>query len=854
MMVPHKPPPSSWREPLRREWHFSWPFAVFTLLMLLTSLGGLYLLSAGRSVAALEGHWSAESKTAVVRLLDYNTRGQESTWVNFRRTMVALGGASRVLPSLQQTPADAVGARRHLLNFGLPQHEIAPVLFFMQHLGWLPGVQPVLDQWQEASSAVRRLEPLGDAVRAEISAGGRDTALRRELADRIMMLDSRLDGLSDDLSQALQTLVSGIADTVFWTIVIQFVLLVSLGGIMAQRLIFGVVNGAREVRRQEERWRFAIEGANDALWEIDLETQQIRLSRRWYTQLGYEEPVQDFTLRPRAEVTAMIHPEDRERVRRRQAQLLSGQERMVEYRYRHLDQRGRYVWLQARVQSIEFDPQERPVYLLGVHTHVHERHLMEEKMRHMAWVDPLTGLPNRAGFQRSLRLALDNPISRQELAGMTLLPGGDDDSVQVEGECAVVVLNLDGFKDVNEEHGRRTGDAVLRSVAVLLENALQPEELLARTAGDGFSLLLRLDAATLPPGDSARAALDRRVQRLLWQVARPFEIDELPIVVQASAGSALYPADGADAEVLQAHAEMALLLAKAQARGHHRAYDARIEQRARERRVLGADLRLALDRHEFYLVYQPIVHQRTQRVDKAEVLLRWKHPQRGLVSPAEFIPVAEETGLILPIGEWILQQVDRDLHRLRAALGDAFQVSVNKSPRQFLHDAALQQPRESGLLKEHQGHNLCVEITESMLMEASAAVKDKFMQLRDLGIQVSLDDFGTGYSSLAYLKVFDIDFIKIDRSFVKNLSVGSSDQALCEAMVVMAHKLGMKVIAEGVETAVQRDVLDGAGCDYIQGYLYSPPKPLDEFLQWAARHAGQDDAGVARRPVSSDVG
>jgi EAL domain-containing protein (putative c-di-GMP-specific phosphodiesterase class I) len=255
-----------------------------------------------------------------------------------------------------------------------------------------------------------------------------------------------------------------------------------------------------------------------------------------------------------------------------------------------------------------------------------------------------------------------------------------------------------------------------------------------------------------------------------------------------------------------------------------------MQQATQARMRIANDLRQALAGNQFRLHYQPIVELATNAIHKAEALIRWQHPKHGQISPAEFIPIAEDIGLIVDIGEWVFREAARQVSLWRASNFAEFQISVNKSPAQFRDNAAgysswPEQLQQLGL----PGSSLVVEITEGMLMDAGDAINRKLLAFRDAGIQVSLDDFGTGYSSLSYLKKFDIDYLKIDQSFIRNLAPGSDDMALCEAIIVMAHKLNMKVIAEGVETAEQRNLLLAAGCDYGQGYLFSKAVPAEAF-------------------------
>jgi EAL domain-containing protein (putative c-di-GMP-specific phosphodiesterase class I) len=283
-------------------------------------------------------------------------------------------------------------------------------------------------------------------------------------------------------------------------------------------------------------------------------------------------------------------------------------------------------------------------------------------------------------------------------------------------------------------------------------------------------------------------------------------------------------------EDLLKHADQAMYAAKGAGRNRFSYFTAALQVAALNRMRLTNDLRSAIKGEQLRLYFQPIVDLKTGRIRKAEALLRWQHPQRGLVSPLEFIPLAESSGLIVDIGQWVFNESIRWVQRWRDVVDAQFQVSLNQSPVEFQreggsYDVWLRTLRQLNV----PGQAIVVEITEGLLLDASSMVTDKLLQLRDAGIQVALDDFGTGYSSLSYLNKFDIDYLKIDRSFVSNLAPDSSDMALSEAIIVMAHKLGLQVIAEGVETAQQRDLLAGAGCDHAQGYLFDRPLPVEEF-------------------------
>ncbi|NEX63754.1 EAL domain-containing protein [Noviherbaspirillum sp. 17J57-3] len=417
--------------------------------------------------------------------------------------------------------------------------------------------------------------------------------------------------------------------------------------------------------------------------------------------------------------------------------------------------------------------------------------------------DALTGLPNRSMFHDRLEQALKK--AQRNDAGVALL-----------------FLDLDGFKEVNDTLGHGMGDRVLQAAARRLQQCVRETDTVARLGGDEFSVII---------GDVANVHdVERAVHAILHIMCQPFDIGAEPIYLSASVGITFYPDDGEEGATLLKNADQAMYAAKEQGRNRFSFFMSSMQDAAQARKRLVNDLRVALAENQFCLHYQPIVELRTGAIHKAEALVRWQHPRHGLVSPAAFIPIAEQTGLIAELGDWVFRQAARDAARWYRAGKRDFQVSVNVSPLQFQsggidHHAWLRHLQGLGIA----GQNIVVEITESILMDKGAEVTESLLRFRDAGMQVALDDFGTGYSSLAYLKKFDIDYIKIDRAFVQNLAPGSDDLALCEAIIVMTHKLGMKVIAEGVETEMQRDLLAASGCDYAQGYLFSRPVCAEDF-------------------------
>jgi len=450
-----------------------------------------------------------------------------------------------------------------------------------------------------------------------------------------------------------------------------------------------------------------------------------------------------------------------------------------------------------------YDDHNNVRYRVAMFSDITDQKHAEQTIWQQANFDSLTGLPNRNMFYE--RLAQE--MKKSQRMGLPL---------------ALLFLDLDHFKDVNDTLGHGKGDLLLKEMAQRLLACVRNTDTVARLGGDEFTIIL----AELHEQDS----IERLAQDILCQLTKPFELAGDCVYVSVSIGITLFPEDADAIDVLIKNADQAMYAAKNQGRNRRHYFTASMQEAALTKMRLINDLRNALTECQFRLAYQPIVELTTGAIRKAEALIRWLHPTRGLISPAEFIPVAEATGMIIDIGEWVFREAAQQAAQWRSAHHDDFQISINKSPVQFQkegngHLVWFDYLRELGL----PGQSIVVEITEGLLMDAGVLIADQLLSFRDAGIQVSLDDFGTGYSSLSYLKKFDIDYLKIDQSFTRNLSPNATDLTLCEAIIVMAHKLGIKVIAEGIETQEQCDLLIAAGCDYGQGYLFSKPVSADEF-------------------------
>lgn len=446
---------------------------------------------------------------------------------------------------------------------------------------------------------------------------------------------------------------------------------------------------------------------------------------------------------------------------------------------------------------------------------VSEKKKADEKIWRQANFDSLTQLPNRDMFADRLKQEMKAAYRDNQL-------------------LAVLFLDLDRFKEINDSFGHDQGDLLLIETARRITACLREEDTVARLSGDEFTVIL----ANLKDHFS----IERIAQNILNELNKPFNLKNGLGYVSASIGIAYYPDDANDTYDLIKHADQAMYYAKNAGRNCISYFTKSMQELTQQRHNLLRDLRGALAKQQFELYYQPIVDLSTDAIYKAEALIRWNHPLRGMVSPAEFIPLAEESGLINEIGDWVFKQAVQQLKCWQKHYRDDFQISINKSPVQFRTTKNHQDWLDYLNQVEVLGKSIIIEITESLLMDTEDKIIKQLLQFRDVGIQVAIDDFGTGYSALAYIKKFHIDYLKIDKSFTCNLMQGSSDMILCEAIIAMAHKLELKVIAEGVETEAQSELLKTAGCDYGQGYLYSKPLPTQAFEAFLSKHI--DEAGV----------
>jgi diguanylate cyclase (GGDEF)-like protein/PAS domain S-box-containing protein len=555
------------------------------------------------------------------------------------------------------------------------------------------------------------------------------------------------------------------------------------------------IQSEQERAVSEQRFQLVAQATSDAIWDLDLATHRLWWSDSFYETFGFKrEVVGD-------EVVFWldrIHPDDRLRVETSFAAFCNGEMDQWQESYRFRDQNGRYIDVHDQGKSIRSDS-GRVLRVVGGMIDVSERHRYERELAWQASHDTLTGLPNRIAVTQRISAA----ILRAE---------------RDRSEVCVLLIDLDHFKLINDSLGHATGDEVLKVVALRLSTLFAGDAQVGRFGGDEF-------VAVIPHG------IDRVArQQLLHLIAEPIELSGGLRYVTPSIGMACYPAHGEDADQLLKNADLAMYRAKQQGRNTCIEYDRSFETDVDDRLDVVSRLRRALDDGEFVLHFQPQFTADSRQLTGIEALVRWQHPEKGLLPPAQFIPICEESGLIIPLGRWVLREACRHHARLQQLGRGDLSIAVNVSAAQFLRGDLLEDLRALKAEFALPPGAIELELTESVVMESPEVVILVMQELRDLGVSMSLDDFGTGYSSLAYLKRLPLDRLKIDRAFVRDLPQDEDDAAICTSVIALASALRLRVVAEGVEMPEQLDWLADHGCDEVQGYLLARPLPFEEWL------------------------
>lgn len=577
-----------------------------------------------------------------------------------------------------------------------------------------------------------------------------------------------------------------------------------------------------DIAVSEARYALAAAGANDGLWDWDLETNAVFFAPRWNAMLGL--PADEPTLAPPSYWYDRIHAEDAARFASSVDGLRNGDAPTMSIEYRALHEDGQYRWMHCR-GAVSLDAHGRALRAAGSQTDITNRKLAESQLRHDAMHDGLTGLPNRALVNDHISKA----IARQ--------------ARDASYRYAVLFVDLDRFKVVNDSLGHVVGDTLLIGIAERLSSCIRRSDTIfgtmdgrvARLGGDEFVVLLE--------GIGQEANAIRVAERLLESVAEPLVVAGQPIHASLSIGVAIGHPGYERVEDILRDADTALYRAKADGRGRYRLFTDALHVTAMQRWRTEGELRRAIDAKEFVLFYQPILSLETGEVLHFEALMRWRHPSRGLVPPGDFIPIAEETGLIIPLGRWALQEACRQL-RTWSDLGVQAAIAVNVASSQFAQPTFVQEVQEALAASRVPARALRIEITESVMMDPHAL--DTCAELAALGIMLHLDDFGTGYSSLSYLTRMPIHALKIDRSFVSRMVEDPMCASIVQTVLALAKALGMETIAEGIEHEAEAEALARMGCVAAQGYLWSKPVNVDRALEFL--HAHRTAAPQTRPP------
>lgn len=551
------------------------------------------------------------------------------------------------------------------------------------------------------------------------------------------------------------------------------------------------------MRILKERYQLALEGSKDGLWDWNIKTDRFLITKP-RELLGYKDAQ---NIKQQQDWLDLIHPKDVGRVKTCVQEYLRGKSESYESEYRIRNEKGDYIWILSKGKGI-WDDLGTPLRMCGSHTDITEEKSQEKRIEHMAYYDSTTKIPNRFWLGEYLQEQIQTSNRKKE-------------------KFAVYLIDLDNFKKVNDILTHEMGDQFLKEIAKRIQKDLEDGETLTRFGGDEF--------VVVKTGNPDRNMMYKTAMRLLNILKETSTVKGYQFLITGSIGIAVYPDHGEDKDILLQNADAAMYEAKKNGRDRMRFYSREINEKIRENIIIESDLRKALKNKEFILQIQPLVEVKTGRIVSGEALLRWNHKVRGRISPGDFIPVAEETGIIVPIGERVLKEVCALNRNLRDEGIHPVPISVNLSVPQILHKGLLESIEEALKGSDFEPPLLEVEITESVFMNNLDYAIKIMNNIRSMGVKVALDDFGTGYSSLSYLKNLPIDKLKIDKSFIDDIVANDSEQAIVKSVIDMAKSLKIQTVAEGIEKKEQWELLKKYGCDVGQGYYMYRPMDIEDF-------------------------
>ena len=565
----------------------------------------------------------------------------------------------------------------------------------------------------------------------------------------------------------------------------------------------------REISRAKERLDLALLGSGLAIWDWDLATNQVIFSENWHALLDARPITHNDVVYHGDDVLIWNHPDDRGRFQAALIAAVKGANDDFQCEYRAPGEAEGWVWLQSTGKVTERDANGRALRMTGTSANITKRKLAEERVEFLATRDPLTGLPNRMLVNDRLEQGVASALRKR--TGL-----------------AFMFIDLDRFKTINDSLGHDVGDELLKRVAARLAACVRASDTVARLGGDEFAVILE----NLPGNENrdVHEGAQQVAAKMIAALASPIMINTHHLTTSCSIGISIYPTDGPDPKTLMKHADVAMYDAKGKGRNNYQFFSHELNAKAQERLSIENYLRLALRRDELVLHYQPRVSFKTGKVTGIEALIRWQHPRHGLLLPDRFIGVAEDSGLIVPMGEWVIEHAFEQVAQWQRKSGRELRLAVNMSVRQmFDGDRFVRVLEQEAKASKLDLRTVELELTESMLLKNVDDTAMLLKQLGDMGLGLVIDDFGTGYSSLSSLKQLPVDSIKVDSSFVRDIGTDPNDEAIVRAIVAMTHSLKLNVIAEGVETEDQYRVLRDLGCDEYQGFFFSKPLPPADF-------------------------
>ncbi len=780
-------------------------FVAIIVAILVAGAVGMSALSGIRSFVAGQANWSKAQKDAVYALSRYVETGDEAYYHNFHaRLTVPRGDRKARLAMTGATPDPRAALEGFLegLNSSAAADDMVSVLIRFRDM---EQIQRALQIWERSDAVVDELEALGIVVHQDVESGRLTPEARAAYDLRLERLNARAAVLEDAFSGTLGQASRALRTRLHLVVGAMTLLLVGVG-VGASVFVARVLKRADSaLRASERRYRLLFERNLAGLYRTTVDGRILDCNSAFARILGY--PSREDVLKVSA-LDLYSDPGDRDSFLSRLAQ----QRVLVNFELCLRRRDGSPVWVLAN-ESLTDEPGGVSV-MDGSLIDITDRKRAEQQSWHQANHDALTDLPNRVLFNDRLSLAILHAQRRKQ-------------------PLVVMFLDLDHFKRVNDMLGHSAGDELLVKVADRLRRCVRQEDTVARVGGDEFLLLLN--------GITREADAAGMARKILAILADPFLVQKRELFVEASIGIGIYPGDGADAETLVTNVDTAMYRAKETGRNSFQFFTRKMQEQSQERAALESGLRRALPRGEFVLHYQPILRLRDRSIVGVEALVRWRHPEKGILSPREFIPLAEDVGLIARVGEWVLRRACEQMRSWQAQGAPPMRVSVNVSPRQFQQRDFTANVRrivkETGL----EPSTLDIEITETIAMHDVAHTGRVLAELADLGIQISMDDFGTGHSSLNYLKHFPIRRLKIDQSFVGGMASHDKDHAIVATVISIARNLGLAVTAEGVETEEQAALLAALACEDVQGYLFARPAPAEDVeksLGLASRPAG----------------